>query len=60
MTGFQIIAVSVLLIVLAMTILISVQRRLGRVAAFGWSIVWILAIIAILIPDATTRIANTV
>ena len=49
-----------LAVILVMTILIASQRRIGRIAAIIWSIIWIAAIVAILIPDATTRIANTV
>jgi len=60
MSFFQIIAILIFAFILTATIVIVAQRRIGRFAGIIWIGIWIASILAILIPNYLTTIANTV
>lgn len=60
MSGFQYIGLAVVGFLLLLTIGAMGTRRVGRPAGLIWSAIWVLGVIALLDPEFTTRIANTV
>lgn len=58
MTGFQIVAVTLAATLLGATWSRAGRRRLGRVAAAGWSALWLAAAAAVVAPNATRTVAR--
>lgn len=58
MTSFQIGALALLSVVLAITVTLGVRRRVVRRVAFVWSMLWITAAVAIARPELTMTVAN--
>jgi hypothetical protein len=58
MTSFQIGATLLLAFFLVMTVALAMRRRIAPRVAFFWSVLWIAAIVAILDPQITVRVAN--
>lgn len=60
LSPFQILALAVLLALFILTAIGGLRRWIGRGEASLWSAVWLAAGLAVLWPDATTRIAKAV
>ncbi len=60
LSPFQILALCVLSVLFVLTAIGGLRRWIGRGEALVWSAVWLAAGLAVLWPDATTRIAKAV
>jgi len=60
MSPFQIAALSVLVALMALTVVGAYRRWLGGPAATVWFVVWAVAGMSVMWPDATTRVARVV
>lgn len=58
MTVFQLAAFVLLGLALAATVTLAVRNRIARRVAFAWSLLWIVAIVAIARPQITVTVAN--
>jgi len=55
---FQVLAVSVLACLFVLTIVATATRRTSRREGFFWSLVWLVAAIAVIRPDLTVVVAR--
>ena len=60
MTGYQYIGIVAIGMFLLVTLLAMGTRRIGRMPGLAWTVIWLCGIGALIVPDATTSLANAV